>query len=78
MKSASGEFDADGGLGLQTKLVASKSGEEVCHVPKNRWRKVVHAGGKGHPISRESGGSCLIEGMAAGERRRARGKALEG
>jgi hypothetical protein len=29
LKSASGEFDADGGLGLQTKLVASKSGEDV-------------------------------------------------
>ncbi|KAK9120522.1 hypothetical protein Syun_018139 [Stephania yunnanensis] len=29
LESASGEFDADGGLGLQAELVASESGEEI-------------------------------------------------
>ena len=43
---------------------------------KDRWRKVVHAGVKGRPISRESGGSCLIEGMAAGKRRKGTWKGI--
>lgn len=29
LKSTSGEFDANGGLGLQTKLIPSESGKEV-------------------------------------------------
>lgn len=29
LKSTSGEFDANGGLGLQTKLIPSESGKQV-------------------------------------------------